>query len=122
VTLASDERLLARAVVLAVGGVAGGGIGLGPLQPSVGLSLSAPVTLVLQGDVLDGGSWLSGPTFQRQGLRALEMLGVAVDSRLETAPKSRVFACGDVLAAQPRTVLAALSSGIAAGQSAVAAH
>lgn len=118
VLLEDGERVLASSVVVAVGGVAGGGIALGPARLT--LSLALPARLELDGDVLDGASWLSGPSFQRQGLRALESLGVAVDHQLAIAPNSRVFACGDALAAQPRNAFAALSSGIAAGRSALA--
>jgi len=120
VTLAGGERVHARAVVLAVGGVASGGVTLGGAAHPMGLSLTAPVEIELDGDVLDGASWLSGPSFQRQGFRALEALGIAAGAGRERQPNSALFACGDALAAQPRNAFTALSTGITAGRNALA--
>jgi anaerobic glycerol-3-phosphate dehydrogenase len=119
VTLKNGERIRARAVVLAVGGVASGGILLGS-SPVLALSVAAPVRIALDGDVLDGASWLSGPSFQRKGLRALERLGVAADPDLRTGPNSALFVCGDALSAEPRNTFSALASGLAAGRGALA--
>jgi hypothetical protein len=108
----------ARSVVLAVGGVTSGAIALMPSRsiPGVRLSFEAPVRLALSGEILDSASWLCSPDFQRAGLGALETLGIATDEHLAAAPELPLYACGDALAGQPRTVLAALASGFAAGQ------
>jgi monoamine oxidase len=117
-------EITARAVVLAVGGVTSGAIALMPTRstPGVRLSFEAPVRLALRGEILDGASWLSGPDFQRLGLGALEALGIAADAGLAAASDLPLYVCGDALAGQPRTVLAALASGFEAGQHAATAR
>lgn len=114
---ADGTEVEARAVVLAVGGVASGAIGLAPSgsTPALRLGFDAPVRLALSGEIMDGVAWLSGPNFQRLGLGALEALGIAADEELVAAKGLPIFVCGDALAGQPRTALAALATGLDAG-------
>jgi anaerobic glycerol-3-phosphate dehydrogenase len=122
VELEDQSSVAARAVVLALGGVAAGGIvlrpeaGLGKLRFQ--LSLSAPATLRLDADSLDAGSSLWGPSLSRLGLSALERLGVRADAVGRVSGATRCFAAGDLLANRPRTVIEALNAGIMAGRGA----
>lgn len=124
VALEHGERLGASAVVLAIGGVAGGGIELAPADPKLyraaRASLAAPIELELDNEVFDGISSLAGLSFKSAGLGALERLGVRADESAALAPRLPLFGAGDVLAGKPRTVLAALASGIFAGKQAAA--
>lgn len=122
VELDDDTRLEGRAVVLALGGVAAGGI---VLRPEAGsgklrfqLSLSAPGTLRLDAEALDSGSSQWGPSFQRLGLAALERVGVRADAVGRVSGAMRCFAAGDLVAGRSRTVLEALNAGIVAGRGA----
>jgi glycerol-3-phosphate dehydrogenase subunit B len=120
----------ADAVVLAVGGLAGGGViydppehAAGPegaerVRPPFRLSLEVEgVTLGTDGARRLAGS-MFGPDLERSAwprpgeAGTLERVGV-VARRTELGPG--LYAAGDVLAGSQRTVLAALRSGIAAG-------
>jgi glycerol-3-phosphate dehydrogenase subunit B len=122
VALEGDVKLAARAVVLALGGVLSGGIELASAdaQPprACRLSLDADVSLDLDGEVFDGVSSLAGMSFQTFGLGAIERVGVRADGEGRLRRGARLYAAGDVIASRPRTVLAALESGIRAGRSA----
>jgi anaerobic glycerol-3-phosphate dehydrogenase len=122
VELDDHRQLEARAVVLALGGVAAGGVVLRPEANSgklrFQLSLSAPAALRLDGEMVDAGSSPWGPSFQRVGLGALERVGVRADAVGRVSGANRCFACGDVVAGRPRTVLEALNAGIVAGRGA----
>lgn len=112
------DSLVARSVVLALGGVAAGGIVLtsehaDPL--SFGLSLDADVPLELDGELCDVGSSMWGPSFSRKGLGALERVGVRADASGRVSSSLALFAAGDLLADRPRTVLEALGAGTRAG-------
>lgn len=140
VMLAREKApLLVDAVVLATGGLTGGGLVFAPpereafadLPPGgrmpFALSLRAAVTLAgqsaptpsrmaplttgitssLHGPELDLAAW---PSDGRPG--ALESAGVRCDG-VRAAPG--ITAAGDVIAARPRTVLEAVSSGLSAG-------
>jgi glycerol-3-phosphate dehydrogenase subunit B len=132
VSLARAEgKLTADAVVLALGGIAAGGVIYAPPERGAGtelppggkvpfeLSLEAPVVLStggsgrmgivasMHGPELDLGAW---PLAGRPG--ALEVVGVRCEGA-RAAP--RIYAAGDVVAGRPRTVLAGVVSGIAAG-------
>jgi glycerol-3-phosphate dehydrogenase subunit B len=131
ITLAGGASVLAEAVVLATGGLAGGGLVYAPPEhgarvalPPGGkvpfeLSVEAPIALSLgrsermgivgsmQGPELDLVAW---PDDGRAG--ALEAVGVACDGVL-AAPGIAV--AGDLVAGRPRTVLEAVTSGLAAG-------
>lgn len=112
------EALLARAVVLAIGGATGGGIGLGERgsQRAFRASLAGPFELELDGEVLDAVSSMAGLSFHRAGIGALERVGIRTDALGRAA--SAVFACGDARGSAPRGVLAALASGVQAGSTA----
>ncbi len=119
--LGDGSGLAADAVVLALGGVAAGGILL-EREPASGrlgfaLSLSADVPLKLDAEWLDAGSSVWGPSFVRKGLGALERVGVSADVRGRLSA-ARLFAAGDCVAGRPRTVLEALSAGLSAGRAA----
>jgi hypothetical protein len=123
VTLDDGTEITARAVVLAVGGVVGGGIALGAPGAAKALvaSLDAPVEVLLGSHGDDGAGWLNGPNFERLGLRALESLGILVNESSAVATDFPLFVAGDALARQPKTAIAALASGIEAGLRAVRA-
>jgi glycerol-3-phosphate dehydrogenase subunit B len=125
-------------VVLATGGVAGGGVVYRPplvdatadgalhIAPSFTLSLRADVPLgpphrralagSSEGPVLDQTAWPSG---SNQG--ALERVGLVVDAGHRVLGSERVFAAGDLVAERPRTTLVAAASGLAAGAAAARA-
>jgi glycerol-3-phosphate dehydrogenase subunit B len=124
--------LTADAVVLALGGVAAGGVLYTPPDAAAAaggrvpfaLSLDAEVTLSAGGPArmdivasthgpeLDAWAWPAG---DRPG--ALEAVGVRCD---EGRAAPGVFAAGDVVAGRPRTVLEAAASGVVAGARAAA--
>jgi len=134
VTVAADsEPIEAHAIVLAIGGVAGGGIQYEPPEnhedqdgPAAGrapfaLSLQAPVALQAQGlpieivsstfgPALDEVAW---PTDPDPGL--LEAVGIACDGPV-AAPG--IYAAGDAVEDRPRTRLQAVFSGLRAGAAA----
>ncbi|WP_437316667.1 FAD-binding protein [Sorangium sp. So ce385] len=125
-----DVPLAADAVILAIGGLAGGGIvyapperGAGPDLPARGgapfaLSIEAPVTLgdargafgvvsSMQGPELDVVAW---PRGERPG--ALESVGVRCEG-VRAAPG--ILAAGATIAGRARTVLDAVTTGLRAG-------
>jgi glycerol-3-phosphate dehydrogenase subunit B len=125
-----DVALTADAVVLAIGGLAGGGVAYCPPERSAGhdlpsrggvpfaLSLAAPVTLAnaraaigvissMQGPELDVAAW---PRGDHPG--ALETIGVRC-AGVRAAPG--IFAAGAVIAGRTRTVLDAVMTGLRAG-------
>jgi len=111
------EQMCFDAVVLAVGGLASGGIELwhpDPPQPDVALSVRAPVRFAADGVSLDGPSGLFGIDWQRWGAEALERIGVVTDQA--SVPEAQaLFAAGSLLSDRPRTMLEAIRSGIEAG-------
>ncbi|TKD13171.1 hypothetical protein [Polyangium fumosum] len=126
-------KIAADAAVIAMGGVAGGGIvyeppehGAGEDLPARGaipfaLSIDAPVALALARGPLDVVASMHGPELDQTAWpkdaapSMLEAVGIH-------APGGRaalfVFAAGDVLAARPRTLLEAVASGLRAGHAA----
>jgi glycine/D-amino acid oxidase-like deaminating enzyme len=122
--VAGGEPIEADAVVIAVGGVAAGGVELE--RPRLGhrggagfrLSLGAPVPFELDGNELDAASTLHGVDFEALGLGALERVGVASDGP-RVVGQTTLFVAGDVVAARPRTVLEAARAGIAAARAAL---
>jgi thioredoxin reductase len=120
VGLSDGTQLDVRAVVLAVGGVAAGGIVLDADGSNFGfrLSLRADAPLRLAGELIDGTSSLWGVSFARWGLSALERIGVQADRVGRVGATPGLFACGDVVAGRARCVLEALGSGILAGRGA----
>jgi anaerobic glycerol-3-phosphate dehydrogenase len=122
----NDERRLLEfsAVVMAVGGVAAGGITLGA-DPESGrngfrLAISAPARLALDGEVADRSSSLYGPDFEATGFGPLERVGVELTSegwvRNDAGAEVGLVAAGDCVAARPRTLLEAVNSGCAAAK------
>lgn len=133
--LRGGEPLTCDLVVLATGGLIGGGVRYAPpehgapaegprkvraslaLSPAVeGARLSfggdhGPASSTL-GPVLDQTAWPRGP---EDG--ALERAGVLVDHRARVAPG--VLAAGDVVFGARRTLLTAVASGLAAGRAAI---
>ncbi len=118
---AGASDLVVDAVVLAVGGVAAGGIVLDePARAfrdgsSFHLSLGAPVRFEIDGGDADASSTLHGFDLERRGVGALERVGVAADHGAVRGAE-RLFVAGDVVAGRPRTVLEAARAGIAAGR------
>lgn len=105
-----------NAIVLAIGGVAAGGVTLTVWEGSHGpltLSLRAPVRLGLAGRMLEASA-RSGPDWASLGISALERLGILADG-VRVAGSEALFAVGDAVADRPRTVLEAVRSGIEAG-------
>ncbi|WP_437634481.1 FAD-binding protein [Sorangium sp. So ce854] len=125
-----DVPLAADAVILAIGGLAGGGVAYappahraGPDLPARGavpfaLSIAAPVTLgdargplgvvsSMHGPELDVAAW---PRGDRPG--ALEAVGVRCDG-VRAAPG--ILAAGAAIAGRARTVLDAVTTGLRAG-------
>ncbi len=132
VSLAGGEApLAATAVVLALGGIAAGGLVYAPPERAAGidlppagrapfeLSLQAPVALSadgaarmsvvasMHGPELDVSAW---PIDGRPG--ALEAVGVLCSG---VRAGVGIHAAGDVVAGRARTVLEAVTSGLAAG-------
>jgi glycerol-3-phosphate dehydrogenase subunit B len=119
--LGTGTSLEADGVVLAVGGVAAGGIllkGGVAVRAAFELSLDAPVHFELDGSDLDPPSSLFGVDFQAQGLGALERVGVSTEGP-KVLGQNRLFAAGDVIAARPRTLLEAVRSGLGAARAAL---
>ena len=120
VTLEDGTALAARAVVLAIGGVVAGGFSVNAAGagPAAGVSLAVPAELTLEGELVDRATSLAGQIARRGNFEPLEALGLCVDARCAASARLPLFACGDALAGKPRTVLAALSSGLVAGRAA----
>ncbi len=117
-------ELEAKAVVLATGGVAAGGIRLG-WEPGRGargfeLAYEAPVLLALDREFLASAGSMFGPDLEHAGLAALERVGVATSPEGETVGDSErgLFAAGDAVAGRPRTVLGAVLDGLRVGAAA----
>lgn len=137
VQLAGGEEVVTDAVVLAIGGVAAGGIIYDPPEqwagqdmPAAGgrafrLSLELPVELAWGDKTLDVVSSIHGPPLDEVAWpidadpSLLESVGIGCDGLLAA---DGVFAAGDVMAAKPRTVLQAAFSGIRAGAAAAGEH
>ena len=132
------EPLLVDAVVLALGGVVGGGVVYDPPEQRAGadmpaaggrpfrISLELEVPMQGAGRPLDVVSSVHGPALDDvawprdadPGL--LESVGVACDGFEVSRRRGRhlplrLFAAGDVVADMPRTILQAVFSGIRAG-------
>lgn len=132
------EPLVADAVVLAIGGLVGGGVVYEPADYAAGsegadranvpfrLSVEVAASLALGGAPLDVVSSLQGPDLTAawpRGSRAgdLEAVGVSCDARGAVfSIGAGLYAAGDVIAGRPRTAIAAIQSGLIAGASAAA--
>lgn len=114
VVLAGGELLHADGVVVAVGGVAAGGIVLeAPARQmshaSFRLSLSAPVEMFLKQQRLENVSSAHGFDFAAHGVGVLEQVGAR-----PRPGEEGLYLAGDVMAGRPNTVLAAVEMGVAA--------
>jgi len=119
----SPSPLAADAVVLALGGVAAGGVCLtgspsGGPERGFEVSLEAPVELELDGRAFES-STLFGEDLAARGLELLERIGVSVDDQGAVRGVPGLFAAGDFVAGQPRTALSAVIQGLCAAESAV---
>jgi glycerol-3-phosphate dehydrogenase subunit B len=108
-------------IVLAIGGVVGGGVrflaGGGPEGRSFSLSLDAELPVRLAGREVALSSGALGVDLQQLGLDALSEVGVSVDERaLARAPA--LYAAGDVVEGRPRCALDAIDSGLEAARAA----
>lgn len=135
VTLGSSEVHRASAIVVAIGGVAGGGIRYTPSaaiaatalppypQPTFALSLESALTIGLDGHpfLVPGSMFGIAPeeiALPYGGVTILERVGVLAASA--QAFGHDVHVAGDVVEGTPRTWLDALASGTAAGLAAAA--
>ncbi len=136
VSTEDGQTLSARSVVVATGGLIGGGLAYAPSEallatalpsradPPMRLTLDAPLLLGAHGRKLDTAGSLFGfapeslaEPFSSQSL--LETVGVLAQRMeravlVELAPRG-LFAAGEVVADAPRTWLGALSQGAQAG-------
>jgi glycerol-3-phosphate dehydrogenase subunit B len=106
-------------IVLASGGVAGGGIhflaGAGLAARSFSLSLEVALPLRLGGREVTLESGVLGADLQSLGRAALETVGVLADEAQRTVLPG-LYAAGDVVADRPRAALEAIYAGIAAAR------
>jgi glycerol-3-phosphate dehydrogenase subunit B len=130
VWFAKGEPVPCDAVVLAVGGLAAGGIVYDPPEQQAGqdiaasgavpfhLSLEAPVRLRVAGKSLDVVGSMHGPALDELAWPTdadpshLEAVGIGCNG-VEAAPQ--IYAAGDAIADRPRTLLQAMYSGAIAG-------
>lgn len=113
-----------RALVLATGGVAAGGVELERSFERRGgagfhLPFEAPVALALDGEVTEGVSSLAQIDFASRGLGSLLRVGIAANAEGEALACPGLFVAGDALAGRPRAALEAARAGIAAAKLAV---
>jgi glycerol-3-phosphate dehydrogenase subunit B len=108
-------------VILAIGGVAGGGIrflaGNGPEGRSFSLSLQAQLALRLGGREVSIQSGALGADLQQIGVEALLDVGLSVSEAMLASPPD-LYAVGDVVAERPRCALEAVDSGLTAARAA----
>jgi glycerol-3-phosphate dehydrogenase subunit B len=106
-------------VILAIGGVTGGGVrflaGAGAAGRSFSLSLEAPVALRLGGREVSIQSGALGADLQQLGLEALNLVGLSVDERM-LAREPALYAVGDVVERTPRCALEAIYGGLGAAR------
>jgi len=116
------SQLAADGVVVALGGVAAGGIQLvrdaGSGRSEFRLAVELGTRLVLDGDLAETSS-LFGPSFETLGFAALERVGVELTSEgllrsAEGAALPAISAAGDCVAGRPRSLLEAVRAGCAA--------
>lgn len=118
VTLLSRE-LDADAVVLALGGVAAGGIIVDDARPDhpggacFHASVEAPIALQLDGRAVERASTLHGIDFCLSGLDTLQRVGIAAKDGATATPG--LFVAGDCEADAPRAVLHAANRGLVVG-------
>jgi hypothetical protein len=125
-----DEELVTDAVVLALGGVAAGGIVLvhAPEQGRRGfrLGLEAPCRLRQDDEVASEASSLYGPSLESSGFGPLERVGIDVTGaglvRSDDGRLRGLAAAGDCVAGRPRSLLEAVRSGCVAARTLLASN
>jgi hypothetical protein len=118
----APRQLEARSVVLAIGGLVGGGIrfrGRGSDGSGFRVSLDAPVRVELDGEDAALFSALRGIDLATLGFGVFERVGIAVGMRGAVDGEAGLFAAGDCVAGRARTALRAASDGLRAGQAAL---
>jgi anaerobic glycerol-3-phosphate dehydrogenase len=113
----AELGLEASAVVLAIGGLVGGGVeyrGQSTDGAGFSLSLDAPLRLELDGEDATIFSTLRGLDLTTAGFDALERVGIAFDG--PENGRSGILVAGDCVAAEPRTALRAALGGIRAAR------
>lgn len=110
-----------QCAIVAVGGVAAGGIelraGASPHAPELVLSLEAPLELEIAGKRVEKVQSLHGLELTTVG--PLEQVGIAADGPLARG-QDNLYVAGDALAGRPRTVFEAVRSAIDAARAALA--
>jgi glycerol-3-phosphate dehydrogenase subunit B len=119
--ISNVSSLDADAIVLATGGLLGGLSYTPATRAPFALGYEAPVTLGRDGRpfVAPGSIFGVAPEsllWPYAPAPAIESVGILVDTTFRAAPN--IWACGDALEGRPRTVLAALATGRAAGRAA----
>jgi hypothetical protein len=117
---------LFQCVILATGGVLGGGVqyasGLESTRHGAfSLSLDAPAELRLDGRDVSLLAGSEGADLVALGMGALERVGVRVLADQGVPEQPGLFAVGDVVAGRPRTALEAVRAGIRAASAAARA-
>jgi hypothetical protein len=137
VDLEDGRRTEADAVVVAVGGLVGGGVEYAPgeavlatalppfSRPPFRLVIDAPLPLGAHGQPLDLPSTLFGVAPEQLAWPAardplMDRVGVLADARGRVLPG--LFAAGELLADRSRTWLDALATGVVAGAAAAAVN
>jgi anaerobic glycerol-3-phosphate dehydrogenase len=105
------------AVVVAAGGLVGGGIAL--TSEGFQLSIAGPLFIGLGGRVLGPSSSSHGVDLAALGPSGLERVGILTDGARGGRGASGIFVAGDCVEGRPRTALEAASAGIAAASRAL---
>ena len=108
-------------VVLATGGLVGGGIVLGSTgdRSAFQSAIRAKLEVGVGGRLLDGSSLQRGVDVGALGMHVLDRVGILVDGSVARGG-SGLLAAGDCVADAPRTALGAASAGIRAARHATA--
>jgi hypothetical protein len=116
------EQIVADAVVLAAGGLVGGGVQLALASEAGGagirLAFRAPAPISLDGAELATSGSLHGMELTRLGVGALERVGIATEGA-SVCGAVGLFAAGDCVAGRSRTMIEAVRSGIEAARMAL---
>jgi glycerol-3-phosphate dehydrogenase subunit B len=128
IELASGSGVTADAVVMALGGLAGGGIEWSPASAVSGFktSLDHPASLALRGRPLAPSGSLEGALFEKFSWRGesastgIERVGIWTDGEGHVRPADGtqvpwLYGAGDAVADAPRTMIDAIRSGLWAG-------
>lgn len=119
-TLAGGEQLQVTSLVVASGGLVGGGVRLtgalsGAEPAGFELTLAGLPEVELRGELARPISSLFGVDLGAKGRGVLERAGLAVQEDGAVRGAGRIFAAGDVVAPEPPGVGHALTSGLRAG-------